>query len=222
MDEQTMPGTALAKRWVSNSALRLAGFTGISTLVVSFAIVRFYSILSRNGNMSARDFAGPLAAATLVGVLSSRARRCRNIPPAKTIITVAVVPFVAFCTFLAAFVIVFGLYWGHSHAYIGPFTLRVGSQRSSSDRAMVCASFLRAQKAFVSHFSCRLWINRVDPKRRTNALRESRKHLLDLFTGQYWGVWAHGQNWKARHRINQDSGFARRFFGGFSPSPSSL
>jgi hypothetical protein len=114
MDEQTMPGTTLARRWVSNSVLRLAVFTGISTLVVSFAIVHFYSILSRNENMSAKDFAGPLAVATLLGVLSSRARHSGNIPPAKTIITVAVVPFVAFCTFLAAFVIVFGLYWGPS------------------------------------------------------------------------------------------------------------
>jgi hypothetical protein len=102
------------RRFLSSSALRLAVFTGISTLVVSFAVVRFYSILSRNENMSARDFAVPLAFAALLGVLFSRARHCGNISPAKTILTVAVVPFVAFCTFLAAFVIVFGLYYGHS------------------------------------------------------------------------------------------------------------
>ena len=38
MNEQTMAGTTLPRRFVSNSALRLAVFTGISTLVVIFAI----------------------------------------------------------------------------------------------------------------------------------------------------------------------------------------
>jgi hypothetical protein len=116
MAEQTIARTTLAKGWVSNSALRLAGFTGISTLVVIFAIGYFIqsSMYSKDPHAEGLTYAhlfwlkfvaGPLAISTLLGVLSSRARLTRNISPGQTAIAVAVAPFVALFTFLAAYLI---------------------------------------------------------------------------------------------------------------------
>ena len=121
MNEQTMAGTTLPRRFVSNSALRLAVFTCISTLVVIFAIGFFVQKSRSSTNKDATyalqfwlDFvAGPLAISTLLGVLSSRARHARNIFPGQTAITVAVVPFIALCTFLAAYLILLSFHSGH-------------------------------------------------------------------------------------------------------------
>ncbi len=121
MHEQTIARATSTRKFLSNPALRLAGFTSISTLVVSFAIGYSVQKLRESKNEDAtyallfwlKFVAGPLAIATLLGVLSSRARYCRNIPPAKTIITVAVVPFVALCTFLAGYLILLSFHSGH-------------------------------------------------------------------------------------------------------------
>jgi hypothetical protein len=94
------------RRFVSNPALRLAAFTGISSLVITFAGGYFYSVLSKNENVTVRYVAGALAVATLVGVLSSRARHGRHISTLQTIITVAVTPFIAFCTFIVTYFII--------------------------------------------------------------------------------------------------------------------
>jgi len=161
MDERTMAGATLATRLASNSALRLAVFTSISTLVVTFAIGYFFqsSIYSKDRHSEDVTYAnlfwlkivaGPLAISTALGVLSSRARHCRNIPPAKTIITVAVTPFVALCTFLAAYLILLSFHSGDYNAEIYQFRFRVGLLLGSNHRAMVCASCLRPQEAFVS------------------------------------------------------------------------
>jgi hypothetical protein len=111
----------LIRRFVSSPALRLAAFTGISSLVVTFAVGYFIqnSIYSKNENVTGAHLfwlkyvAGPLAVSTLLGVLCSRARHCRNIPALQRIITVAVTPFVPFCTFLAAYLVITVFYNGH-------------------------------------------------------------------------------------------------------------
>src|SRR5258708_22710417 len=107
MDEPTIAGVMQTWRFLSSPALRLAVFSGISSLVVTFAGGHFYSILTKNENLSVRYVAGPVAVATLLGVLSSRATYCRHIPPLQTIITVAITPFVAFFTFIATLFIIF-------------------------------------------------------------------------------------------------------------------
>jgi hypothetical protein len=121
MDEQTMAGTTLARRLVSSSAPRLALFTGISTFVVIFAIGYFVEKLrvSKTEDVTyallfwLKFVAGPLALSTLLGVLSSRARHARHISPGQTAITVALVPFVALCTFLAAYLVLLSFHSGH-------------------------------------------------------------------------------------------------------------
>jgi hypothetical protein len=64
----------MIRRFLSNPVLSLAVFTGISSLVLTFAGGYFYSILSRNENVTVKYVASPVAVATLLGVLSSRAR----------------------------------------------------------------------------------------------------------------------------------------------------
>jgi len=96
MDEPTIAGVTLTRRFLSKPALRLAVFTGISTLAVTFAIGDFVQRLRLSKNEDAtyallfwlKFVAGPLAISTLLGVLSSRARHCRQISPRQTAITV--------------------------------------------------------------------------------------------------------------------------------------
>ena len=114
-------GIKLIRRFLANPALRLAVFTGISSFAVAFAIGYFVqnSILSKKENVAGvplfwlKYVATPLAVATLLGVLSSRARHGRHISPVQTIITVAVTPFVALCSFLAAYLILLAFHSGH-------------------------------------------------------------------------------------------------------------
>jgi hypothetical protein len=122
MDEQTVPRTALASRWVSNSALRLAVFTGISTFLVTLAIGYMVQKLrvSKNEDVTygllvwLKYVATPLAISTLLGVLSSRARHYPNISVRQVIITVAVTPFVALGTFSVTFFIISAFYYGRN------------------------------------------------------------------------------------------------------------
>jgi hypothetical protein len=124
MDEQTIARVTPTRTFLSNPVLRLAVFTGISTLVVIFASGYFIQSSMYSKDPHAEDVtstdlfwlkfvAGPLAISTLLGVLSSRARHARNISPGQTAITVAIVPFVAFCTFLAAYLIFLSFHSGH-------------------------------------------------------------------------------------------------------------
>ncbi len=115
-----MAGTVLARSWVSNSALRLAVFTGISTFVVTFGIGYFVEKLRvpKNEDVTyallvwSKYVAAPLAASALLGVVSSRARHCRNISPGRTAITTAVTPFVALCMFSVTYFIISAFYYG--------------------------------------------------------------------------------------------------------------
>jgi hypothetical protein len=120
MDEQTISRVTPTRTLLSNPALRLAVFAGISTFVVTFAIGYFVEKLRVSKNEGAtyallfwsKFVAGPLAASTLVGVLSSRARQSRSISPRQTAITVAATPFVAFCMFSVTYFIISAFYYG--------------------------------------------------------------------------------------------------------------
>jgi hypothetical protein len=111
----------LIKRFLSGPVLKLAVFTGISSLLVTFAVGYFVqnAIYSKNEDVTAAHLfwfeyvASPLAVSTLLGVLSSRARHGRQISPLQTFITLAVVPLIALWTFLVAYFIISVFYNGH-------------------------------------------------------------------------------------------------------------
>jgi ABC-type amino acid transport system permease subunit len=106
--------------------------------------------LSKNENVTVKYGAGPLAVATLVGVLSSHARHGRYISSLQTIITVAVTPLIAFCTFIVTYFIISMLDIGHHTPAVDVSVFAFNFHSSSNHRAMVRASFLRAEEAFVS------------------------------------------------------------------------
>lgn len=112
---------ALIKRFLSGPVLKLAVFTGISSLVVTFAVGYFVqkAIYSKNEDLAgAHQFwfeyvACPLAVSTLLGVLCSRAGQGQQISPLQIFTTLAVTPLVALWTFLVSYFIISVFYNGH-------------------------------------------------------------------------------------------------------------
>ena len=105
------------RRFLANPALMLAILAGISSLVLSFAVgYVIQNYFHKNGDLSIwlKYVVVPLAVSTLLGVLSSRVRHCRNIPVRQIMMTLAVTPFVALCTFTVAYFIISVFYYGRN------------------------------------------------------------------------------------------------------------
>ena len=113
--------------------LKLAILAGTASLVVIFAIGYFVQTLrlSRGEDLAGallfwmKLFVGPLAGATLLGVLLSRGRNTPSVSRLRTILIVAVAPLIAFCTFLVAYLIFTALYGGHYTPLVGASLLAV-------------------------------------------------------------------------------------------------
>jgi biotin transporter BioY len=109
------------RRLLPKSALRLAVLTGLSSLVVIYMIgyiVQSFVLSRSKAAIDAHLFwleyvAGPLAAATLSGVLLSKTRNAGNISPLRTIIVIAATPLVALCTLLVMWMVLPSFYNGH-------------------------------------------------------------------------------------------------------------
>jgi hypothetical protein len=106
---------------LSSPVLKLAVFTGLSSLVLTFAVGYFVqnAIYSKNEDVAGAHLfwfeyvACPLAASTLLGVLRSRAGHGRQISPLQMFTTLTVTPLVALWTFLVSYFIISVFYNGH-------------------------------------------------------------------------------------------------------------
>jgi hypothetical protein len=101
--------------------LKLATLAGTASLVLIFAVGALAQILmvSKREDLAGLHLfwlafvAGPLAGATLLGVLLSRGTTLRSVSRFRTIACIAVTPLIALCTFLVSYLIFTTLYTRH-------------------------------------------------------------------------------------------------------------